>query len=99
MLDETYVTGEDYGDGQGTGYNNMLTMAEDNYNYWMSTGDGEVYTLELVSDRSVTVERGDTQVLTLLYNDYSDLGGAHGSLRLYRLTASYADGRAAHSLR
>ncbi len=79
MLDETYVTGEDYGDGQGTGYNNMLTMAEDNYNYWMSTGNGEVYTLELVSDRSVTVERGDTQVLTLLYNDYSDLGGAHGS--------------------
>ncbi len=45
----------------------------------MSTGDGEVYTLELVSDRSVTVERGDTQVLTLLYNDYNDLGGAHGS--------------------
>ena len=79
MLDETYVTGEDYGDGQGTGYNNMLTMAEDNYNYWTSTDGGEVYTLELVSDRSVTVERGDTQVLTLLYNDYSDLGGAHGS--------------------
>ncbi len=38
-----------------------VTMAEDNYNYWMSTGDGEVsHTLELVSDRSVTVERGDT---------------------------------------
>ena len=27
----------------------------------------------------MTAERGDTQVLTLLYNDYSDLGGAHGS--------------------
>ena len=79
MLDETYVTGEDYGDGQGTGYNNMLTMAEDNYNYWMGTGGGENLPLELSSTSEVSIPRGDAQVLTLLYYNYSYLGGAHGS--------------------
>ena len=69
MLDETYVTGEDYGDGQGTGYNNMLTMAEDNYNYWMGTGGGENLPLELSSTRDVSIPRSDSQVLTLLYYD------------------------------
>lgn len=78
MLNETYYTGEDYGDGQGTGYNNMLTMAEDNYNYWVNSG-AEGAKLELASDRSVTVERADGGVITLFYNDYVDMGGAHGS--------------------
>lgn len=78
MMDETYYTGNDFGDGAGTGYNNMLTMAEDNYNYVVSAGiEGAM--LEMVSSRTVSIERIDPQVLTLLYNDYMFTGGAHGS--------------------
>jgi len=77
-MDEAYYTGNDYGDGAGTGYNNMLTMAEDNYNIVVSSGiEGAM--LELVSSRTVSVERIDSQVLTLLYNDYMFTGGAHGN--------------------
>lgn len=73
LLEETFYTGNGY----GTGYNDMLTMAEDNYNFIVSSGiEGGMY--ELVSSRTVSVERMDTQVLTLLYNDYSFTGGAHG---------------------
>ena len=77
-FDEAYYTGNDYGDGQGTGYNNMLTMAEDNYRMIIETGT-EGVPMELASDRSVSVLRIDSQVLTLLYNDYMYTGGAHGS--------------------
>lgn len=78
MMDEAYYTGNDFGDGAGTGYNNMLTMAEDNYNYVVSAGiEGAM--LEMVSSRTVSIERIDPQVLTLLYNDYMFTGGAHGS--------------------
>lgn len=77
-FDEAYYTGNDYGDGQGTGYNNMLTMAEDNYRMIIETGT-EGVPMELASDRSVSVPRIDSQVLTLLYNDYMYTGGAHGS--------------------
>lgn len=77
-FDEAYYTGNDYGDGQGTGYNNMLTMAEDNYRMIIETGT-EGVPMELSSDRSVSVPRIDSQVLTLLYNDYMYTGGAHGS--------------------
>lgn len=78
MMDEAYYTGNDFGDGAGTGYNNMLTMAEDNYNYVVSAGiEGAM--LEMVSSRTVSVERIDSQVLTLLYNDYMFTGGTHGS--------------------
>lgn len=74
LLEETYYTGTGY----GTGYNDMLTMAEDNYNYIVNAGiEGGM--LELVSSRTVSVERMDTQVLTLLYNDYSFTGGVHGN--------------------
>ena len=76
-FDEAYYTGNDYGDGQGTGYNNMLTMAEDNYRMIIETGT-EGVPMELASDRSVSVLRIDSQVLTLLYNDYMYTGGAHG---------------------
>ena len=73
LLEETYYTGNGY----GTGYNDMLTMAEDNYNYIVSNGiEGGMY--ELVSSRTVSVERMDARVLTLLYNDYSFTGGVHG---------------------
>ena len=54
LLEETYYTGNGY----GTGYNDMLTMAEDNYNYIVSNGiEGGMY--ELVSSRTVMVERMD----------------------------------------
>ena len=65
------------GNGYGTGYNDMLTMAEDNYNYVVNAGiEGGM--LELVNSRTVSVERMDDRVLALLYNDYSFTGGAHG---------------------
>lgn len=65
------------GNGYGTGYNDMLTMAEDNYNYIVSNGiEGGM--LELANSRTVSVERMDDQVLSLLYNDYTFTGGAHG---------------------
>lgn len=74
LLEETYYSGSGY----GTGYNDMLTMAEDNYNYIVSSGiEGGM--VELVCSRTVSVERMDAKVLTLLYNDYSFTGGAHGS--------------------
>lgn len=73
LLEETYYTGNGY----GTGYNDMLTMAEDNYNYIVNNGiEGGM--LELVSSRTVSVERMDDRVLTLVYNDYSYTGGVHG---------------------
>ena len=79
LLDESYYTGESYGGGEDSiyGYSNMLTLAEDNYGYLTNENitDGM---FELVSSRTVSVERLDAQVLTLLYNDYSFTGGAHG---------------------
>ena len=38
LMDEAYYTGNEYDGMQGTGYNNMLTMAEDNYRYVVETG-------------------------------------------------------------
>lgn len=73
LMEDTFYTGNGY----GTGYNDMLTMAEDNYNYIVNAGiEGGM--LELVNSRTVSVERMDDRVLTLLYNDYSFTGGAHG---------------------
>ena len=78
MLDEAYYTGESYGDGAGTGYMNMLTMAEDYYNLHVSE-EIEGGMEPLSCSRTVSVTRADENVLTLLYNDYSYTGGAHGS--------------------
>lgn len=73
LLEDTFYSGSGY----GTGYNDMLTMAEDNYNYIVNAGiEGGMF--ELASSRTVSVERMDARVLTLLYNDYSYTGGAHG---------------------
>ena len=73
LMEDAFYTGNGY----GTGYNDMLTMAEDNYNYVVNAGiEGGM--LELVNSRTVSVERMDDRVLTLLYNDYSFTGGAHG---------------------
>ncbi len=73
LMEDAFYTGNGY----GTGYNDMLTMAEDNYNYIVSNGiEGGM--LELANSRTVSVERMDDQVLSLLYNDYTFTGGAHG---------------------
>ncbi len=78
LLNEAYYTGEDYGEGAGIGYNNMLTSAEDNYGmlFEMQVEDG-IY--EFSSARHVTVPRNDGRLLTILFNDTSYTGGAHGS--------------------
>ena len=78
LQEESFYTGEDYGDGYGTGYNNMLTLAEDNYNYYAAQEDMEYAPLELSSALSVSVLRNDARVLTLAYNESSYTGGAHG---------------------
>lgn len=81
MLDESFYTGDDYGvsydSGCAPGYNNMLTSAEDNYNYVVGSGI-EYGLLELANHRSVSVQRCDDNVLSLLYYDYINLGGVHG---------------------
>ena len=78
MQAEGYYTGESYGDGYGEGYINMLTMAEDNYNYIVNSG-AEGLPQEYVSDWRLSVERSDERVLTLVYDSYLYMGGAHGT--------------------
>ena len=77
-LNEAFYTGEDYGDGYSTGYNNMLTMAEDNYIYQVEAGV-EYPNYELSASRTASVVRNDGRFLSILFNDYSYTGGAHGS--------------------
>ncbi len=78
LQSDAFYTGEDYGDGYGTGYNNMLTLAEDNYYYQTSSGV-EYPNLEMSADRRAAVLRNDGEVLSVLLSDYSYTGGAHGS--------------------
>ena len=77
LLDETYYTGNDYGDGYSTGYNGMLEAAEDNFAYVMGN-NVEGIPLEFSSTRTVRVSRGDDQVLSLVFTTYEYTGGAHG---------------------
>lgn len=77
LLDETYVTGNDYGDGYSDGYNSYLEQAIDNFTYAHETG-AEI-PLEFEAERSVSVERADGRILSLLFTEYAYLGGAHGS--------------------
>ena len=78
MLEEAYCTGGDFGGGYGIGYMDMLTMAEDNYNYIVNSGL-EYGVFELSADRSVSVMRGDGHVLALRYDDYLYLGEGQGT--------------------
>ena len=78
LLNEAYITGEDYGEGAGIGYNNMLTYAEENYGMQLEM-NLEYPTFELTSARHIAIPRNDGKVLTLLFNDNSYTGGAHGS--------------------
>ena len=78
LLNEAYITGEDYGEGAGIGYNNMLTYAEENYGMQLDM-NLEYPVFELTSARHIAIPRNDGKVLTLLFNDNSYTGGAHGS--------------------
>lgn len=77
MLDETYCTGNDYGDGSGDGLNMLLEIAIDNFTYAYETGSD--VNLEMSSNRTVSVERADDGVLSLLYYTYTYTGGDHGN--------------------
>ena len=77
-MNEAYITGEDYGEGAGIGYNNMLTFAEENYGMQLEM-DLEYPVFELTSARHISIPRNDGRVLTLLFNDNNYTGGAHGS--------------------
>ena len=79
MREEAFYTGEDYGDGFGTGYNNMLTLAEDNYLFQTYESETEYPMYELSSAQTVSVLRNDGRVLTLNYFESSYTGGAHGT--------------------
>ncbi len=86
MLNESYYTGDDYGtvynSGLAPGYFNMLTQAEDNYNYIINSAinyEGDDMGFELACHRTLSIERCDDTMLSLLYRDYVNLGGVHGS--------------------
>lgn len=90
MLDETYYTGNDYGDGTSNGLNMMLELATDNYTYAYETGAD--VNLEMSSNRTVSIERADDTVLSLLYSTSTYTGGAHGSYGYRGYTFSTEDG-------
>ncbi len=77
MLDETYYTGNDYGDGTSNGLNMMLELATDNFTYAYETGAD--VNLEMSSNRTVSIERADEAVLSLLYYTTAYTGEAQGS--------------------
>lgn len=92
LQSEAFYTGEDYGDGFGTGYNNMLTLAEDNYIYQVESGT-EYPNFEMSADRRAAVVRNDGKVLSFVISDYYYMGGAHGSTitRAYCFDAETGD--------
>ena len=76
MLDETFYTGNDYGDGPSDGYYGMLEQAEDNFTYAFETGTD--LPLEFSCERFADVYRVDEAVLCLALSTSSYTGGAHG---------------------
>ncbi len=77
MLDETFYTGNDYGAGSSMGYNMLLELAQDNYSY--AVNSGTEMSLEYSDTRSASIARVDSAVLSILYNEASYTGGAHGN--------------------
>ena len=79
LLDETHYTGNDHGMGNGTGgFNMMLEQAQDNFGYVYNTGAQGV-SLEFTASRTAGIERADSNVLTIVYNDYYFTGGENGT--------------------
>ena len=75
MLNESYYTGDTYGvvydSGFAPGYINMLTLAEDNYNYIINSAvNFEGGLAPLGCHRWFTVPRIDDSVLSLKFFDY-----------------------------
>lgn len=77
-INETYLTGNDYGYGTASGMNLLLEMATDNYSYIVNSGEEGIAML-YSSSRSVKTERADEQVLSLVFNTNEYTGGAHGN--------------------
>lgn len=77
-LNETYVTGLDYGFGTSTGENTLLEWAIDNYTMLVDTDGGEMLA-PYSSYQTVRTMRADEQVLALRYNTNEYTGGAHGN--------------------
>lgn len=77
MLDETYYTGNDYGEGSSNGLNMLLELATDNFTYAYETGTD--INLEMNSNRTVSVERADDTLLSLLYYTSTYTGEAQDS--------------------
>ena len=76
-MDETYYTGNDYGDGPATGFNGMLEIAEDNYAYAVTMKDRSL-PLEFSASRTAKVGRIDDRVIDIILSSYEYTGGAHG---------------------
>ena len=77
FLEEEHYTGMDGEEYTGYGFYGMIEQAEDNYRYVHDTGAD--LPIEYASSRAVDVLRADTNVLSLVYNDYVYTGGAHGN--------------------
>lgn len=79
MLNESYYTGDTYGvaydSGCAPGYINMLTMAEDNYNYIINSSvNFEAEVSSLGCHRTVYVARIDDSVISLTFHDINKMG-------------------------
>lgn len=91
MLDETYCTGNDYGAGAGVGLSMMQELAIDNFTYAYETGAD--INLELSSNRTVSIERSDDAVLSLVYSVYTYKGGDRGETDVRGYVFSTVDGK------
>ena len=76
-LNETYVTGNDYGVGTADGLNMLLEMAQDNY--YITVENNLELPLEFASDMTVKTKRLDENTVNLVYTSYLFTGGAHGN--------------------
>lgn len=77
MLDESFYTGKEYGDGGSGGYNYMLMLAEDNYTYVRDSGSD--LPLEYSCTRGARVTRVDQKVFNPVFSYSQYTGGAHGN--------------------
>ncbi len=80
ILDETYYTGAsgtEYDITAPVGYNMFLQVAQDNFTYYHDN-NAENVSLEFSSVRDFDVERGDGNVLSLVFHTATYTGGAHG---------------------
>ncbi|MDO4982924.1 MAG: DUF3298 domain-containing protein [Eubacteriales bacterium] len=76
-MDETYITGNDYGVGTSEGMNLLLEMAQDNY--YVAVQEQIELPLEFASDMTVRTKRIDDRCIDLVYTNYLYTGGAHGN--------------------